>query len=392
MRRARRAAHLFFRFSDDLLPDISALLRGRVELVRQTRLLAVSVLSGKERPVSPDEYRLLERLPADRWTAVEELEIEPAVLESLAQDGVVVGDEPDGPLAELRRRDDRLRSSGWDPYGALYHSRSRWRDADVGRLFESPATAPAPVGTPPAAFHALAGALETHELPLVRPRDDLFRLLLERRTTRGFDPTAELTQEELAVLLYFTFGCQGIARLDDDVVLIKRTSPSGGGLHPIEAYPLVIGVEGLAPGIYHYRSDRHSLELLSALDRSAASERLHEFTAGQSYLSSAQVLLIVTARFPRSFWKYRAQSRSYAVVLMDAAHITQTLYLVCVQLGLGAFVSAAVNAANIEDCLGVDGFEEGALVVCGCGRPAPERSSFDLEFEPYVPRETVIGA
>jgi putative peptide maturation dehydrogenase len=391
MRRARRAAHLFFRLSDDLLPDIAALLGGKVELVRQTRLLAISILMQKERPVSLDEFRLLERLPADRWTAVEDLPIEPAGLEKLARDGLVVSDEPDGPLAELRERDEHLKSSGWDAYGALYHSRSRWRDVDVGRFFESAPPASARAGTPPAEFHASTGSLETHELPLVEPDDELFRLLLERRTTRGFDPSAELTQDELAVLLYYTFGCHGFARLEDGVVLLKRTSPSGGGLHPVEAYPLVIGVQGLSPGVYHYRSDRHALELLFPLERAKAGERLHEFTAGQSYLSSAQVLLIVTARFGRSFWKYRAQSRSYAVVLMDAAHISQTLYLVCAQLGLGAFVSAAVNAANIEDCLGLDGFEEGALVVCGCGRPAPERSPFDLEFEPYVPRETVIG-
>jgi putative peptide maturation dehydrogenase len=390
MRRARRAAHVFFRLSDDVLPNIGRLLEGELELIPQTRLLAFSALSEKERAVSRAEYEFLKQLPSDRWTAVDELAMEPERVEQLALAGLVVSDAPDGPFAELRRRDDRLKSSWWEPYAALCHSRARWRDVDAGRFLESASERPSGDGTPPPAFHASADAGNVSELPIVEPEDDLFRLLLARRTTRGLDATAPLTREELAVLLYYTFGCHGYARLDDEVVLLKRTSPSGGSLHPIEAYPLVLGVEGFEPGIYHYRSDLHALELLQPLERATALERLREFTAGQWYLASTQVVVVLTARFARSFWKYRGQSRAYGVVLMDAAHVSQTFYLVCAQLGLGAFVSAAVNAANIEDELGLDGFEEGVLAICGCGRPAAERSPFDLEFEPYVPRRTVI--
>jgi putative peptide maturation dehydrogenase len=390
MRRARRAAHLFFRLSDDLLPDIERLLRGEVELKQQTRLLAISVLTGRERAVSPDEHQVLQQLRSDRWTPVDDLPIEYAALEKLAHAGLVVGDDEDGPLAELRRLDERLSTDGWDSCGALYHSRSRWRDVDVGDRFEAAPPDSARLGPPPGAFHPPLRSIGTVELPLVRPECGLFPLLLDRKTTRSFSPEARLTREELAVLLYYTAGCQGFARVDGEVVLIKRTSPSGGGLHPVEVYPLVIGVEGVTPGLYHYRSDDHALALLRPLERADAVECIHEFAAGQSYLSSAQLLLILTARFPRSFWKYRAQSRAYSVVLMDAAHLAQTMYLVCAQLGLGAFVSAAVNAANIEDALGLDGFDEGVLTVCGCGRPAAERSPFDLEFQAYVPRATSI--
>jgi nitroreductase len=74
---------------------------------------------------------------------------------------------------------------------------------------------------------------------------------------------------------------------------------------------------------------------------------------------------------------------------MDAAHLAQTFYLVCAELGLGAFVTAAVNGANIEERLGLDPFTEGALAMCGCGRPAA-REELDAKFEPYVPRETII--
>jgi putative peptide maturation dehydrogenase len=389
-RHARRAAHVFFRLSDDLLPDFDRLLRGEVELEPQTRLLAVSVLTGEERAVSTPEYELLEHLPKDRWTRVEDVLGFVPALDSLAEAGLIVVDDGGGRLAELRRLDDKLRAGGWDPYGALYHSRSRWRDVDAGEFLDTGPARPPRHEPPPPAFHSARDVLESHNLPLPDAGGELFRVLRGRRTTRGLDSKAPLEQGVLATLLYYTFGCHGFARVDGDLVLLKRTSPSGGSLHPIEAYPLVLGVEGIRPGIYHYRGDRHALELLQELEPEAARERLVTFTAGQTYLSAAQVLVIVTARFARSFWKYRAQSRSYAVVLMDAAHVSQTFYLVCAQLGLGAFVSAAVNAANIEEALGLDGYEEGAVAVCGCGRPARERSAFDLDFEPYVPRETVI--
>jgi putative peptide maturation dehydrogenase len=389
-RRARRAAHVFFRLSDDVLPDVSRLLRGELKLAPQTRLLAVSVLTGKERALSAAEYALLEQVPSDRWTDVDDLPGSAADLETLARAGLVVVDGENERLAQLRRRDEQLRASGWDPYGALYHSQARWRDVDAGSFLQEGHVRPPRHDGPPPAFHSVASGAAIHDLPIVRPDGELFRVLLARRTTRGLVPDATLTQDEVAALLYYSFGCHGFARVDTDLVLLKRTSPSGGSLHPIEAYALVIGVVGLPPGIYHYRGDRHALQLLHELEPAVAGERLATFTAGQSYLGATQLLVILTARFGRSFWKYRAQSRSYAVVLMDAAHASQTFYLVAAQLGLGAFVSAAINAANIEDALGLDGFEEGALAVLGCGRPSAERSPFDLEFERYVARETTL--
>jgi putative peptide maturation dehydrogenase len=212
---------------------------------------------------------------------------------------------------------------------------------------------------------------------------------LRRKTTRSLDPEASLTLDELGALLYYTFGCQGYLDLGEGIVVLKKTSPSGGSLHPVEAYPLVVAVDGLAPGLYHYRTDRHALELVTPLRRAPARELLVDFAAGQTYLSTASVLIVMTARFDRSFWKYR-HPRAYAVLHMDAAHLSQTLYLLCAELGLGVFVSAAVNAGNIEDLLGLDGFKEGVIAVCGCGRPAAERSPYDADFEPYVPRETEI--
>ena len=46
-----------------------------------------------------------------------------------------------------------------------------------------------------------------------------------------------------------------------------RPSPSGGGLHALEIYPVVQNMDGLEPGLYHYNPGEHTLETVSGLTR-----------------------------------------------------------------------------------------------------------------------------
>ena len=239
------------------------------------------------------------------------------------------------------------------------------------------------LGTPPPAFHRREGAATT-ELPLAAPTGELQALLTARKTTRTFDPARPTTLAELAVVLRSTFGAHGAAMLADDLVVVRKSSPSGGGMHPIEAYPLVVRVDGIEPGIYHYDAERHALTCLEQLTAEAAEALVEVATAGQSYLRSAHVLVVLTARFRRSFWRYRGHPKAYAVLLLDAGHLSQTLLLVCTDLGLGAYVTAAINNANIDERLRVDPREEGAILACGLGRAAA-REELQVEFAPFVP-------
>jgi nitroreductase len=70
-------------------------------------------------------------------------------------------------------------------------------------------------------------------------------------------------------------------------------------------------------------------------------------------------------------------------MLMDAGHLSQTFYLVCTDLGLGAFVTAAINGAKIEERLGVDPTRHGALAICGCGPAGPAAPGLEPPFGPY---------
>jgi putative peptide maturation dehydrogenase len=400
MPRARRTRHLFVYCADRLVPDFAGLLRGRAEAVSVQQLLAVSILKGNEVAITRDELDSLLALPTRDWVEIGDRPDE-ARLHELAEAGLVVLEDGAGELAELRRRDEGLRSAAWNAYAALYHGLTRWRDVSVGAEVPSESAAEAePLqrevveswvrrhGLPPPHFHRLPDAPEVRELPLGERRGELYDALLRRRTARVFDATRPVSEADFAALLRYVFGCHGYTVALEDVVGLSKTSPSGGGLHPIEAYPLVSNVEGVDPGLYHYAADRHALELVRPLTRDEAEDFAREFTCGQGYFAAAGALFVLTARFYRSFWKYRNHERAYAVMLMDAGHLSQTFYLVAGELGLGAFFTAGVNGGNIDERLGLDGFEQGAIALCGCGHPVRGPTPLEPQFLPFTPRVT----
>jgi SagB-type dehydrogenase family enzyme len=141
-----------------------------------------------------------------------------------------------------------------------------------------------------------------------------------------------LSVAEVATLLRWVWGAHGTLRLAGADVGLRRTSPSGGSLHPIEVYPVVRRVEGLSSGLYHYLGGEHALEQIAALDEGAARALVEDGTAGQWYFGDADVAFIMTARFRRSSRKYRRHPKIYRATLVDAGHLSQTFYLLCTEL------------------------------------------------------------
>jgi len=341
------------------------------------------VLKGEESPLAGDDARLLLAIPADRWIRADEAG-DAAAVRNLAARGLLVTDDPDDDLVELRRRDEQLASPAWNRYAALYHALTRWSDVRAVVAGEAPLPATAGRWPPPPHFHSVPQPLAVSPLPPTEPEAPLSELLLKRKTSRGFDPDASLTLEELSTVLRYVWGCHGVLEVRDELAILKKTSPSGGSQHPGEVYPLVRAVDGLEPGLYHYGVENHELELLERLGPDEVADLILEVTAGQEHFVAAHVVFLMTARFPRNFWKYAAHAKAYRVCLFDAAHLSQTLYLLCAHLGLGAFVSAAINEENIDRRLGLKRFTEGAVLVTGCGRPVP--SDREPRYGPHLPR------
>ena len=91
-------------------------------------------------------------------------------------------------------------------------------------------------------------------------------------------------------------------------------------------------------------------------------------------------MIVLVSRFPRSFWKYRNHTKAYRAAILDAGHLSQTLYISATEFGLGAFITAAINEADIEQALGLDPLRESPLAICGFGIRGAECTTF--EFDP----------
>lgn len=400
IRHVRRSFCVFFSIEDAPLFDLRALLDGRVEIGQRSQILALSPLTESSLPLDPGEVLAVARIPVQGWTAAAEVDLAGDRLETLTRRGVLVSDGEAPELARLRRLHDQLRDGQWHPYAVFYHFMTRSAETELIRTARGPVesseflekaaaknaeTFVEQHGPPPPAFHQAAGALETIELPRAERTGELYAALARRRTARAFDSSRPLALDDFTTLLYYTFGCQAQARLAPNLTALHKTSPSGGSLHPIEAYPLVLHVETLSPGFYHYDVGSHSLSLLRKLGEAEARELAVEISSGQAYTGEAHALVVLAARFARSFWKYRRRSKAYLIVHMDAAHLSQTFYLLASELGLGAFFSGAVDAPKIEEMLGLEPQEQSALALCGCGLQVAEGPDLGLEFRPYTP-------
>jgi len=207
---------------------------------------------------------------------------------------------------------------------------------------------------------------------------DFDALLARRATCRNFDVARALPYALFAQLMQRVFSAQSQVRVSDDTVFLKKTSPSGGGLHPIEAYLLVQNVEGLAPGLYHYHAVEHALEALPTPVQSLPGFAM-DVLAQQHWFANAHVMVLLAPRYDRSFWKYRNHAKAYRAITLEAGHLSQTLYLSATEAGLGAFITCAINEVPLEQAFGLDPISEGALAICGFGWRGEEMVTMELD-------------
>ena len=280
-----------------------------------------------------------------------------------------------------RESDQRFRDQHWHGLAAQWHAGSRWQGMDAAHEvadagMDTAAGLRDHYGIPPP--HLLARVEPAQRQPLPVGVASAFDELLGRRNTcRNFDATATLPREVLASMLARVFGVQGQVQAADDFEVLKKTSPSGGALHPTEAYLIVQRVDDIAPGLYHYHAGEHALEPLPSPDNLAAFAGLA--VAGQYWFADAPVLVVLAPRFARNFWKYRNHAKAYRTVILDVGHLSQTLYLSATDLGLGAFITAAINEIDIERVFGLAGMIDGPLAVCGFGRRASALDTYELD-------------
>jgi len=188
------------------------------------------------------------------------------------------------------------------------------------------------------------------------------RVLRERRTWREFEKEP-VPGEVVGGLLHLSFGVQEWLRVPKGRRFALKTSPSGGALHPGEAYLLARNVSGIPRGIYHYDPVSHRLE---ELRRGTSGGEIQRLLAGQWWFRKAALVVFLTAVFPRTQWKYK-YARAYRAVLAEAGHLCQTFCLTATWLGLAPFCTMALADTRIEKVLAVDGISESVIYAMGAG-------------------------
>jgi SagB-type dehydrogenase family enzyme len=253
----------------------------------------------------------------------------------------------------------------WNPSAGFFHFTGRDLpfEADLvsmGRYMEGltqEKAMPVPVKHYPRAAQT--------SLPAPRVEGEFTRVLTARRTWRRF-AAGKIALADLATLLGLTWGVREWVSVPPLGRFAVKTSPSGGALHPIEAYVVARDVEGISPGIYHYDATRHRLELLR---RGVTRDQMSDYVVGQRWFSEAAAFVFMTGVFRRTQWKYR-YPRAYRVVLAETGHLCQTFCLVATWLGLAPFCTMAMADSKIDRDLGIDGVTEGVLYVAGVGKRA----------------------
>jgi SagB-type dehydrogenase family enzyme len=178
----------------------------------------------------------------------------------------------------------------------------------------------------------------------------------KRRSIRSFLPEP-LSIGDFAFLLWASTGIQ---RTESGYEF--RTVPSAGALYPVETYVVANNVEELEKAVYHYNIRTHSLEELKAGD---FGEKTAHAALGQKMCADAAAVLVWTAIFNRSKWKYA--QRAYRYVYLDAGHIAQNLALSATSIGLGSCQVGAFFDDEINQIIGVDGTKESVLYISVVG-------------------------
>ena len=158
------------------------------------------------------------------------------------------------------------------------------------------------------------------------PSVDLRFAIANRQSRRQFGATP-LTREELSFLLWATQG----VREQSGVAHARRAVPSAGARHALETYLCVLNVEGLNSGFYRYLPLEHQL-VVEYRDESAA-EKIGWAAFQQNWMSSAAAVFIWSAIPYRMEWRYGLAA--HKVILLDAGHVCQNLYLACEAISAG---------------------------------------------------------
>lgn len=289
----------------------------------------VGVLDGAGRPVRPADL-------------AERAAVEPSLVDALAGAGILVPAHGAAPPA------------GWSTHELIVQRMAGGGAARHGLDL---------AGMPP--MRKGSWSATVIELPEpAAPGGTLAGALAGRRSRRVFDPGLIRLSELASVLV----GAAGVQRADPADGVSYRPHASGGGRHPLEITVLAQRVDGLERGVYSFDAFDRTLH-----DRDVDLAMVDEVAAevggslGLDHPCDAPAILLVTAVFARTLWKYDAIG--LGLVYRDTGCLLQTLHLVTTGLGLAGSPAMVRRELDVSRWLGLDPNEESLVGCFVLGRP-----------------------
>lgn len=184
--------------------------------------------------------------------------------------------------------------------------------------------------------------------------------LLQDRVSNRFYAQEPMTLEQLAFLLWST---QGVRAIRGKNYAALRPVPSGGARHAFETYLAVSNVKDLPQGVYHYLPMEHALEPIALQEGMA--DTVASCACDQKWAGKAAVCFIYTAVAYRAEWRYSVNA--HRVMLIDAGHVVQNLYLSAQAIGCGTCAIAAFKQEATDALLHIDGKEEYTIYMAPVG-------------------------
>lgn len=184
----------------------------------------------------------------------------------------------------------------------------------------------------------------------------LHRVMATRHSERHYTEES-ITLQELSQLLW---AAQGVTHGKG-----YRTVPSAGAKFPIELYVIADRVEGLDPGLYHYRAGEHRLGLVRSL---ASSVELAASIPYQGSINRAAVNVIIQGVVWRVEAKYGPE-RSERYVVVEGGAVMEHLSLEAEALGLGSVCIGGFDDAVVQTFIGTDTLP---IAIVSLGRPEPK--------------------
>ncbi len=229
---------------------------------------------------------------------------------------------------------------------------------DFSQIDQNQRVAPPPVQKPYNSTAERIDLIPLSEFPNVA-NIDLLTAIGQRRSRRSYRE-APLSLIELSFLLWATQGIQ--RQMDSGHAL--RTVPSAGARHALETYLCILNVEGIDPGFYRYLPIEH--QLLVKLRDPKAGNRLAEAAFQQNWIANAGVVFIWSTIPYRMEWRYGLAA--HRVILLDAGHVCQNLYLGCEAIGAGVCAVAAYDQELMDKLLMLDGIDEFVIYMGVVGK------------------------